>query len=211
MSGDGDRALVLDLDGTVYPADGPVTAAIDARTTDFLLRHTGLGAGELAALERERPSILDALDHLGIPRDHWARAVHGGLEYTGLLRPDPGLRAALARVRARRVVVTLAPATHARSVLAALGLTDLVDDLFSVFDTADAYKDRVYAELAADQGGGARILVVGDNPRLDLDPAAAHGCGCLLVGRPRGPQRYPAYATLPDALTSAGFAAWSGH
>src|SRR5262249_8002358 len=161
----------------------------------------GLGTGDLAALEAERPSILDALAYLGIPRDRWARAVYTDLRYAGFLRPDRRLACALARVRARRIVLTLAPAAHARRVLADLGLTGLVDDLHSVFDTVETVKDRAYAKLPAD-GEADRIVVVGDDPRLDLEPAAAHGCRCFLVGRHQPPQPYPTYATLLDALAS---------
>ncbi|MFX0581048.1 haloacid dehalogenase-like hydrolase [Nocardia nepalensis] len=194
--------LVLDLDGTVYPQDSALTDMIDTRTAAFFLERAGLDTPELTALEVERPSVLDALDHLGLSRFDWARAVYADLPYTEILRPDPRLRAALVRVQVPRVVVTLAPATYARGVLAALGITELVDDLHSVFDSADVVKDRVYAKLIASQGEAANTFVIGDNPRLDLAPAAGYGCRCVLVGRTRRPQPYPTYITLMDALAS---------
>lgn len=196
--------LILDLDGTMYPKDSVLNGIIDARTAAFFLERAGLDTRELAALEVERPSVLAALDHRGLSRFQWARAVYADLPYTEILHPDPRLRTALARVQGPRVVVTLAPSTHARSVLAALGITELVDELHSVFDDTQAVKDGTYAKLLASQDSTVNVVVIGDNPALDLAPAAGYGWHCVLVGSTRGPQPYPTYATLIDALASLG-------
>jgi FMN phosphatase YigB (HAD superfamily) len=196
--------LILDLDGTVYPQDSALTEIIDTRTAAFFLDCAGLGARELAALEQERPSVLDALNHLGIAQALWARAVYANLPYTEILRHDARLRTALARIQIPRIVVTMAPATHAWRVLAALGITEVIDEIHSVFDSPDVVKDHVYAKLIAGQGVAAQNFAIGDNPRLDLKPAAGYGCHCLLVGRTQPPQLYPTYATLTDALASTG-------
>ncbi|MGO4612999.1 HAD family hydrolase [Nocardia sp. 2YAB30] len=195
------KTLVLDLDSTIYPADTALTTLIDARTTAFLQRNSGLTTAELAVLEAERPSILDALDKLGIPRRRWAESVYTDLPYTQVLHPHPELQSALARCQTRRVVVTLAPSAHAASVLAALGVAELIDDLHSVFDSADSVKDGIYGALFANDVDPKQSVVIGDNPLLDLEPAAALGCRCLLVGQPRVSQPYPTFASLLDALT----------
>jgi FMN phosphatase YigB (HAD superfamily) len=193
--------LVLDLDGTLYPAANRLTELVDTRTEAFLAEWAGLNPGELTALELERPSIFDALDHLGISRDRWARAIYTGLPYTEFLRPDSVLRSVLAGVPARRIVVTMAPARHAQDVVAALGLTEMIDGLYSVFDSPYMSKDHIYAGLIGD-GDPADFLVMGDNPRLDLDPAAALRCRCLLVGEPQPSRLYPTYPTLLAALAA---------
>jgi putative hydrolase of the HAD superfamily len=198
--------LILDLDGTVYPADSGLATMVDTRTATFLKEQTGLDDVSLAAVESRYPSVLDGLSYLGIARDRWVRAVYENLPYDRLLHPDQGLKAVLARVPCRRVVVTLAPAGHAREVLARLGLTGLIQEVHSVCCSTESVKSRAYADLAASRARGQdpdraeHMVVVGDNPRLDLDPAKPYGWTCLLVGRGPVSTPYPAFTTLVDAL-----------
>ncbi|MFD6221202.1 HAD family hydrolase [Nocardia asteroides] len=196
-----ERLTILDLDGTCYPRDCELTRIIDARTTEFLLRRTGLAPAELARMEERTPSILEALDQLDIPRRQWADAVYRAVPYQQLLQPDPELTHALSCMAAKRVVVTMAPQQHAVTVLEALGLTTTIDHTISVFETNYTDKQDIYRALI-EKGSPSQTTVFGDNVALDLDPAAALGCGCVHIAPQRRAGPYPVYQDLLQALSA---------
>lgn len=191
--------VILDLDGTVYSAGTSFGRELDAQVEAFLLRRSGWSLKRLLALEEAEPSVLGALDLLGISRDEWTRAVYAELPYDRL-QPDPQLRALLVERFLERVVVTLSPAAHARRVLDRLGLGDVVDAVYSVCDLGGTTKHDVYAKIVGRQGRPAEILVVGDHPILDLVPAAELGCVCRLVSQKAGDDFFSRYPSVVEAL-----------
>ncbi|MEU4651687.1 HAD family hydrolase [Nocardia fluminea] len=196
-----ERLIIFDLDGTCYPQDSALTRIIDERTTEFLLNRAGLTSAELAAMEDRTPSILKALALLDIPRVQWATAVYEAVPYQQLLRQDPALNRALSRIAAHRIVVTMAPQRHALAVLGALGLTAAIDNTISVYESDHTDKHDIYQALVKEYGA-SRTTVVGDNEALDLDPAAALGCGCAHID-PRGRSgAYPVFRDLAQALVA---------
>lgn len=196
-----ERLTILDLDGTCYPRDSALTRIVDARTTEFLLRRTGLAPAELARMEERTPSILEALNHLGIPRRQWAEAVYRAMPYQQLLQPDPELTHALSSLAAIRVVVTMAPQQHAMTVLEALGLTAAIDHTISVFETNYTDKQDIYRALT-EKYVPSRTTVFGDNAALDLDPAAALGCECVHIDPQCRSGPYPVYQDLLHAVAA---------
>ncbi|MGQ4601113.1 HAD family hydrolase [Nocardia sp. R6R-6] len=195
------RLIILDLDGTCYPSDTALTRIIDTRTTEFLTRRAGLTPVQLTEMEEQTPSILEALARLGLPRHQWAHAVYRAIPYRQLLRPDPALVRALSRVAARRVVVTMAPKQHAIAVLAALELSGLVDDTISVFEAGHTDKRDIYRSLV-ETYGASTTTVIGDNADLDLEPAAALGCGCAHIHPRHHAGLFPVYRDLLQALSA---------
>ncbi|MFJ2834274.1 HAD family hydrolase [Nocardia sp. NPDC087230] len=199
----GKQLIILDLDGTCYPRDSALTRIIDDRTTTFLVKRAGVEPADLDAMERRNPSILEALDLLGIPRRQWADAVYQDLPYRRLLHPDPALALALSRIGGPRILVTMAPGRHAIEVLDALGLAAMIDRTISVCDNEfHTDKHEIYRELVADFGA-TEATVFGDNVALDLDPASALGCVCVHIdpGGGRG-GAYPVYPDLARALVA---------
>jgi FMN phosphatase YigB (HAD superfamily) len=199
--------LVLDFDGTVCLGDAPVLKYADA----ILLR---VPEGERsAAAERmasglrgyfageRQPDLVDAPDgyyavarlaaELGVSvEDRNAAytesrtAVHAGL--VPIFAP-PGLRELLVGIRSqvRVVLVTNAPEHGVETLLSALGLQDLFDEVHG-----DAGKpagmgpilDRLL-QAAAIAGRPERLLSVGDIWANDLEPAAVRGCRTAFIDR----------------------------
>lgn len=197
----GQRLIILDLDGTCYPSDSALTRIIDTRTTEFLTRRGSLTPMQLTAMEEQTPSILEALARLGLPRQQWASAVYRAMPYRQLLRRDPALVRALSRMAARRVVVTMAPEQHAAAVLEALGLTGVIDDTISVFEVGHTDKRVIYRSLV-ETYGASTTTVLGDNVALDLEPAAALGCGCAHIHPRHHAGPFPVYRDLLQALSA---------
>src|SRR5690606_37445260 len=78
---------------------------------------------------------------------HFLLETHRFPQLEAVLRKEPGLRAALRRLRGRRVVFSNAPAHYARAVLKALRIADLFDDVCSIEHTRFRPKPDAYGFL----------------------------------------------------------------
>lgn len=210
--------LVLDFDGTVCVGDAPVR-----RYADEVLRHVGSGlAGELAEELRHHlaggTTYADgyvavaqiAGPHVAPEVLHTAyQASRGALAGRALDIATPaGLPGFLASLhgRARRVLVTNAPATGIAESLDVLALTDVFDEV-----RTSAGKPGGFDTLLPELLGGAppaSLLSVGDIWANDIAPPLYAGCATAYISHTPHDGR-PAHlraAHLPDLY--AGIAAW---
>jgi phosphoglycolate phosphatase-like HAD superfamily hydrolase len=214
--------LVLDFDGTVCLGDAPVRCYAAE-----VLRHVEPGrAGELAEELRRHldgepgtPAYADgyvavaqiAGPHVAPEVLHTAyQASRGALAGRALDIATPaGLPGFLAALdgRARRVLVTNAPATGIAESLDVLGLTDVIDEV-----RTNAGKPAGFAALLPDLLRGAppeTLMSVGDIWVNDIAPALAQGCATAFVTGARHDVERPAHLRadhLPDLY--AAIAAW---
>lgn len=204
-----DATLAFDLDGTLVD-----TAPDLIGTLNVLLREEGLAPRPLA---EARPFIgrgarwliergFSAAGH-DLPADKIAGLFDRFIDHylahiADESRPFPGVREALARVRAagaRTVVCTNKRTDLSRALLDALDLTPLFDAVVGA-DAAPAIKpDPRHLIAAVDEAGGrvSRALMVGD---AATDAGAARAAGAPLVLVSFGYTEIPAAELAPDAL-----------
>lgn len=141
--------LAVELDGAL----GDTRPLWDAFLADAARRFAAIAPLDVAALPADRiaaAAALDAWAEAGV--GDWRRALERVAEDHApvYLRPDPGVNAALRRLRragARIVVVTDAPEPLARVALAHLGLARSVDEVAN--GAGDAPRIATPAALAA--------------------------------------------------------------
>ncbi len=214
------EVFLLDLDNTLYTPARGLMDAVSRRITAFMVERYGLSEAE-ANRWRQRffhrhGTTLRGLQAEGWPVDpaEYLHFVHDPrhLRPERYLHPDPELRQALATLGGRRYIFTNAPRHHARAVLAALGVEDLIDGIFSVEDTdylpkPDPHPYRVVLERL---GVDPRRCCMADDAPQNLRPA--HGLGMLTVWirPPTAPEDasppwvdliLPDLKALPKALT----------
>ncbi|MES2957092.1 MAG: pyrimidine 5'-nucleotidase [Pseudomonadota bacterium] len=128
---------LFDLDNTLHDASHAAFGLLDVAMNDYIARELRLEADAADALRidywRRHGATL-----LGLERHHGIRAAHF-LEHThrlpGLearLRVDARDRAALQALPGRKFVLTNAPASYAKRVLTALGLSDCFEGVVSI-------------------------------------------------------------------------------
>lgn len=169
------RALLLDLDDTLFDRG----AAFHA----WLAHRLGRAPGpeELAAWteldqrgRRPREELAAGAARLGVAVD----PARFPFELAEHVEPEAGARAALGRLAARlRVGVVTNGGPAQRDKLARLGLADVVHAVFlsselGVAKPASAIFERA---LAWTEVAPYDVLFAGDDPIVDLAPAAAHG------------------------------------
>jgi putative hydrolase of the HAD superfamily len=131
------KALLFDLDNTLYPVSSGIEERIVHRMTDFTAAHLGLAPGPALAERRE------ALKRYGTTVE-WLMAEHAPFDTEGFyaavhrsgdedcLEPDGALRDKLAAHPAKKWIFTNSPMEHAERVLERLGLRDSFEGIFDI-------------------------------------------------------------------------------
>jgi putative hydrolase of the HAD superfamily len=204
------RAVLIDLDETLYAPGDALIRTVDTRITAFIAIHTGLSwerADELRrVLWQEHGTTARGLNCLFdvSPRDLNRFAVDS-VDPARHVKPDPALGEHLRRIPVPCYLFTNATRRYAERVLAVLGVRDrfsgIFDIEFSLFSPKPAplfYRRVVEAVGLAPE----ELALVDDNAR-NLVPAQAMGMRCVYVGTreaPAGVAHARSFADVPEAL-----------
>ncbi len=179
------KALLCDLDDTVYSPETGLWPAIGARISEYIVGRFGLTLPEAQALraayyEKYGLTLLGLMEaHHVDPIDYLA-FVHD-LPLSDYIRPDPALSAMLARLPLRKAILTNADAAHADRVLTELGIRRHFVDIIDI--EAMAFKPKPQPEayaLALERLGVAPDeCIFADDLTVNL--AGAHALGITTV------------------------------
>lgn len=183
------RAIIFDLDNTLYPASSGVMQRIDQRIGEYVQQRLGMSEEEAQTLRRTYvttfgTTLSGLLQHdENIEIEEYLHFVHDvGIEE--LLRFDQELDAALGALPIPKIIFTNSPREHAERVLSALGLMHHFDRIFDLRyfnfvgkpDPA-AYKHVLeYLDLP-----GSDVLMLEDSS-FNLPPAKALDMTTILIG-----------------------------
>lgn len=133
------RVWLFDLDNTLHDASHAAFGEMHLAIGDYVVRHLGITVEEANALRhrywlRYGATMLGLVRHHGIRADHFLEETHRlpGLEER--LRTSAQDRAAVARLRGRKVILTNAPRDYAMRVLHRLGFAHLFDAVVTIED-----------------------------------------------------------------------------
>lgn len=131
----GVRDWVFDLDNTLYPAGCNLFAEIDRRMTEFVEDLLGCDRAEARKVQKDL-YVEYGTTLAGLMRRHDVDP-RAFMDYVhaidlGRLEVHPGLRQSLLDLPGRKFVHTNGSVRHADNVLGALGLRDVIDDVFDV-------------------------------------------------------------------------------
>lgn len=131
------RALLFDLDNTIYPESTGMERDIIARMTEYIAAFLGVDAAQATVMRRERirhyGTTLEWLvaEHGLVDVDEYFAAVHPeGEEYC--LASDPELALFLDSVALPKAIFTNAPREHAWRVLDKLGVADCFSAVYDI-------------------------------------------------------------------------------
>lgn len=182
------RALLLDLDNTLYPASASMEDDIVDRMNRYAAGVVGLSVEKTRELRRERmPRYGTTLEWLMAdygyddPEAYFA-AVHPAGE-EDVLSPDPALKPFLDSIDLPKYIFTNAPMEHAERVLRRLGVESCFRRVFDVrFNGLKGKPDRAAVErvIAATGREPAETLFADDVPRYVRGFADCGGTGVLV-------------------------------
>ena len=193
------RALIFDMDGTLYESD-----ALDAQYVEavdgYIAERLGLSRKEArerfnakrAELQKQlghAPTTTGTMAALGFDLDEWIAWRDARLRPEDALDRDERLRSFLRKLKRCHVlaVVTNNSMEMARRTLAAIGIEDLFPHVFTIQDMGLIKPDPEIYRRAAEAIGAPpeQCLSIGDRPAIDLEPAAAVGMKTFLAAGPR--------------------------
>ena len=182
------RAVIFDLDNTLYPASASMEAQIIRRMNEYTARYLGLDAEAAAAIRHERmPRYGTTLEWLmaeqgfSDPNDYFSWVHPDGEE--GLVDFDPRLGPFLDSLTVPKYVFTNAPMEHADRVLRKLGIADRFERIFDVkFNLLRGKPDAeaVRRVIAAIGLPAQDLLFVDDIPRYVQGFVDGGGRGVLV-------------------------------
>jgi putative hydrolase of the HAD superfamily len=209
------RAILFDLDNTLYDASVGLQAVGDERITQWIMRTLNLSREDADALRlrtwREYGTTAKGLEaEFGLPPKPLYDEAISAIEPREYLQPSPELEAMLSRLRADCHVFTNATEVYARKVLAALGVLERFGRIFDIAHNGWECKPgrRIYESIIRDLAlPASEIAFVEDNPR-NLVPAAELGMVTVLLDNDEGEAtadlRIATILDLADALATAG-------
>jgi putative hydrolase of the HAD superfamily len=178
------RHWVFDLDNTLYPAGNGVFARIDARMTEFIAGFLKLDREEARrvqkSLYREHGTTLNGLIKIyGMDPEPYLDFVHQ-IDLSDLTE-DGALTSAIGRLPGRRHVFTNGCARHAERILARLGLTRLIDDIWDIRSIGFVPKPdpAAYRQIVAHGGIAPDAAAMFDDIARNL--VEAHAMGMTTV------------------------------
>ena len=131
------KALILDLDNTLYPASADMEALIIRRMNEYTARLLGTGVEEAATVRRERMSAFGTtlewlMSERGFddPEDYFNYVHPEGEEESVVF--DPALPPFLDSIDLPKYVFTNAPMEHAERVLKKLRIADRFKHVYDV-------------------------------------------------------------------------------
>jgi putative hydrolase of the HAD superfamily len=181
------RAILFDLDDTLYPRSAGVLAQVRERILLYMQSRLGMAPDEADALRRHYlhtyGTTMRGLQlHHQIDADDYLDYVHD-IPLHNYLVPNPALDRALASLPQRKVVFTNASREHAERVLDSLGVRHHFERIVDVRDVDFQSKPRISAYRRACQLLNLRpeeCVLVEDNVR-NLQPARQLGMTTVLV------------------------------
>ncbi len=199
------KAILFDLDNTLYSPERQLFSLIDVRINRFMNEVVGIPSEEVDGLRRRYwaeygVTLQGLIRHHAVDPEHYLEYVHD-VDVSQRLDPDPELRRALQQVSQRKVVFTNGSMDHAHRVLATLQIEDLFEEIFDIRVARympkpfQAPYDKVLDRLEL---AGSDCVMVEDSTD-NLRTAKDMGMKTVLVG----PGICPAYADVQIPVASA--------
>lgn len=181
--------IFFDLDGTLYPKDNGIWAAISQRMESYMADVLGIPAADIPALRQHYlktygTTLRGLQTNYSLDSEAYLAHVHD-IPLAELVQPDLRLRQILLALPQRKIIFTNADRNHAGRVLTALGIADLMDDILDVW--ALNYENKphpvVYQQALALAGNPSpHACLLAEDTLQNIPPARALGFSTVLVG-----------------------------
>lgn len=180
---------VFDLDNTLHNASPHIFPHLNRAMTQYLQDHLALDEVAADSLrdhywQRYGATLQGLVRHHGTKPDHFLWHTHQFPALERMVLRERGLRAALLRLRGRKIVYTNAPAFYAEAVLRLLRIDDLFAGVFSI--EGAGYRPKpdpqgFYRLFRSWRLSPQRCVMVEDSPG-NLRTAKRLGMKTVLVG-----------------------------
>ncbi len=182
------RAVLFDLDNTIYPSSSGLMQSMDQRIGEYVQRSLGISEEEAIQLRRhyyaEFGTTLRGLQHHHRPIEiePYLQYVHD-VALDAFLQSDELLNRELASLPARKAIFTNSPREHAERVLAVLGIAHHFERIFDLrfFDFVAKPDPAAYARVLQELGVSGPETMLLEDTANNLRPAKELGMTTILI------------------------------
>ena len=178
------EAWLFDLDNTLYPADSDLFAQIDRRMAAFISGFLGVDPARAREIQKaywasHGTTLNGLMSEHGMAPEPFLEFVHD--IDVGVLKPDPALDNAIARLTGVKIIFTNGTARHAENVLRRLKLRHHFEAIIGIEATGYVPKpmEGAYSHAVTAAGASPRRMVMIDDSVKNLQPA--HDLGMTTV------------------------------
>lgn len=191
------KAILFDLDNTLYPAERDLFSLIDVRINRYMEDVVAIASHDVDSLRRRYwkdygTTLQGLILHHRVDPEEYLDYVHA-VDVGSRLSSDAQLKQVIAGIGIPSYVFTNGSRCHVDRVVTALGLDGLFQDVFDI--RIDNYQPKphpgpyqaVLKQLALE---GDECVMVEDQPQ-NLKTAKDLGMKTVLVGRAADQQEFP--------------------
>ena len=191
------KAILFDLDNTLYPAERDLFSLIDVRINRYMEEVVSIAAPDVDGLRRRYwkdygTTLQGLILHHQVDPEEYLDFVHA-VDVGSRLTSDERLQQVIAGIGIPSYVFTNGSRCHVDRVVTALGLNGLFQDVFDI--RIDNYQPKPHpgpyqAVLRQLQLSGDQCVMVEDQPQ-NLKTAKELGMKTVLVGPASNSQELP--------------------
>ncbi len=191
------KAVLFDLDNTLYPAERDLFSLIDVRINRYMEEVVDIAAPDVDGLRRRYwkdygTTLQGLILHHNVDPEEYLDYVHA-VDVGSRLSSDDHLKQVIAGLGIPRYVFTNGSRCHVDRVVSALGLNGLFQGVFDI--RIDNYQPKPHpgpyqAVLKQLKLNGDQCVMVEDQPQ-NLKTAKELGMKTVLVGPPSSWQEFP--------------------
>lgn len=182
------RAMLFDLDNTLYPASSGLMQQMDRRIGEYVQQRLGLPEPEASQIRNRYyttyGTTLRGLQqhHSHVETDDYLRFVHD-IALEQYLTVSAELDAALTDLDVRKVIFTNSPREHAERVLSAMGIAHHFERIFDLryFNFVAKPDPACYQHVLDELGVNGDEAVLLEDTAINLDPAKALAMTTILI------------------------------
>ncbi len=204
------KAILFDLDNTLYPAECDLFSLIDVRINRYMEEIVAIAPEDVDGLRRRYWTTYGAtlqglVRHHAVDPEDYLDYVHA-VDVRSRLSPDPDLLRMLRGLRVPSYIFTNGSRCHVERVVAALGVEGVFSDVFDIRIAdyqpkphPDPYR-RVLRHLNV---SGKQCVMVEDQVQ-NLKTAKEFGMKTILVGAAAEKDRLPDCVDARSSLSDVG-------
>jgi putative hydrolase of the HAD superfamily len=185
------KAILFDLDETLYPRSSSLMPTIGQRIKTYVIERVGIPVDEAERLRRHwRTTYGTALRGLieegyAFDPDDFLHYVHD-IPLEGAIEAQPEIREMLLRIPLRRAVMTNSDVAHATRVLMHVNLLDCFERIIDIraLNFINKPDPRAYRMALEMLGVTAREAILVEDMPANTRPARALGMQTILVDCP---------------------------
>jgi putative hydrolase of the HAD superfamily len=185
------KAILFDLDETLYPRASTLMPTIGARIRQYVVERMGVTEAEADALRIHwRQTYGTALrgmveEGYDVDLDDFLQFVHD-IPLEGIIEAQPEVREMLLSIPLRRAVLTNSDAAHATRVLQHVNLLDCFERIIDIRALKFINKPdpKAYAAALAIMGVRADEAILVEDTPVNTKPAKMLGMKTILVDYP---------------------------